>query len=189
MQAQPFFHRFTPKSPDGETVWVFGVVMSIRDSKKTLFFDLRHALGKIQVVADKALFSEQTNQLREIRANDRVRVQGTVGATKSGTKSIFLSEIPTKASSFLAGTLAEMEPSSDYSKIGTSIIVAHARTRAERFFDQEDYRRIEPRYLSSTWHLDEGITPLRVNYPGFGLPVYLAPSPSHQLLGTCCNGR
>lgn len=50
-----------------------------------------------------------------------------------------------------------------------------------RFLRDNDFQEIETK-LISTYSVDDGLSPLKVVYPGFGEPVFLSTSPSPQLL-------
>lgn len=176
---QPFYHRFNPKLNDGERAWVFGVITAVRGSKNTIFFDMLHTLGSLQIVAERNRLDPVWDKIKVIKTRDRMKVKGVMGRTRQGTRSLFLEDLPLSASTFLDETLSSTDP--DYRQIGASILIAQARSAAEGYLSEKQYRRVDPRYLSASWPIDDGVIPLNVNYPGFGVPVYLAPSPAQQL--------
>lgn len=81
----------------------------------------------------------------------------------------------------LAGTLAELE--SDYKLIGQRLFVARIRYLVTNHLDQLGYLGVDVKAISSSWTGGGDLAPLRVMYPGFGVPMYLAPSPASQLTG------
>ena len=177
--SEPFYHRFTTKLFEGELAWVLGAVTGIRRSKNSHFFDLLHALGSLQIVAERTTFSDTWDTIRAIKLKDRIKVQGRIGRTEHGTLSLFLNTVPVAARVFLDETLFSTD--ADYRQIGSSILISQARVAAEFYLTTEEYRRVDPRYISASWPSNSGMIPLNVSYQGFGIPVYLVPSPAQQL--------
>ena|GEM_PF-2292724 len=175
-----YYHRFNSKLTDGERAWLFGVVTAVRKSKLSTFIDLLHALGTTQLVADKSKLASTWTSVESIRIRDRIKIKGTIGRTQRGALSLFLDDCPILANTFLNETLDSNDR--DYRQIGGSILIAQARNVAEEFLRTQNYRRVDPRYISASWPSEQGMTPLQVNYPGFGMPVFLAPSPAEQLV-------
>src|SRR5262249_14189064 len=70
----------------------------------------------------------------------------------------------------------------DYRGVGIRIFTARIKRLIERSLDQLGYPRIDVRAISASWIATPQNEPLRVIYPGFGIPVYLAPSPGPQLI-------
>jgi hypothetical protein len=181
IQPPPFRHRLTPDLEPGTAVRVYGVVTAVRKSRLIVFFDLLYTTGSIQVAAESHHFTEgEWSLIRHIGKEQRVYAEGVLGKTNSGTTTLFISTLPTVASSFVAPTLAATRP--DYQSIGAMLLTARVRAAAEEFFESQGYLRIDTRFLSAFWQHTIGVKPLLVNYQGFGRQVYIVPSPAQQLL-------
>ena len=176
---QVYHHRFSPFLEDGDRAWVFGVVTAVRESKNSVFMDLLHALGSIQIVGLRESLGDSWNQVRTIKTRARIKAIGRIGRTQKGHRSLFLESVPIAAGAFLDGSLSSVDP--DYRQVGAGLLIAQARSAAEAYLASEKFLPIDPRYVSASWPTDRGMIPLHVSYPGFGHPVYLAPSPAQQL--------
>lgn len=173
--------RLSLPPENGASARCFGVVAAVRASKLIVFFDVLHATGSIQVAADRERFSDEDwKAIRSIRKGQRIKADGIVGESRTGQQTLFLSVLPLFGERLMADTLADTHP--DYHSVGARILTATMRSLAEAFFEQHNYLRIDPRYISASWPPDSFPLPLQVKYPGFGVPVYLASSPSEQLV-------
>jgi len=171
--------------PANETmVRVFGVVTALRKFSRIRFFVLHYSMGSIQLAAERGAFTDKDwTAVKGVKKGHRIQATGRFGRSASGESTVFLTSPPTAEGVLLAGTLAETTKSLENpTAVGASILTAALRRAGEDFLEAHDYLRINPRHLSASWGTQRGLEPLRVLYPGFGIPVYLAPSPSPQLI-------
>ncbi len=159
-----------------------GLLTHVRRHKTVAFLTLQDATGSIQLLADSVgLSSAAWQDVCALRQGDRVTAQGRVGVSNTGQVSLLLASAPRVMDKELGASLAQGEM--EYARVGAQILAARLRGRASQYFRAVGYEEIEPRIISASWR-SPGLEPLRVNYEGFGVQAYLAPSPASQLLET-----
>lgn len=123
---------------------------------------------------------QQWEQLRAIRRGARLQIMGVVGVSKTGMTTIWLDSFPLVQAYSFPETLSAIEPHRQ--RIGASLFVAHFRSLAEPTLVSMGYLPVDVRLLTTYWHGGENPYTLRALYSGFGEPMFLAPSPSPQLV-------
>lgn len=157
-----------------------GIVTRVDPHGGIIFFKLYDGTDSIQLIADRKKYDEVGwESIRSIKRLVRLSVDSTVGVSRSGVISIILQKVPAQTPEFNFDILPDSltEPRT----IESQIFLARLRTRASRFFADQEFVELEPNFISAFWEVT-GLEPLKVDYPGFGGPVYLVPSPAPQLL-------
>jgi lysyl-tRNA synthetase class II len=161
---------------------LYGVITRVNDMGKIVFFVLADGSGSIQLRAKVDDFSpEEWVELKAHKSGARVRIVGTVGETPLPRKrlSIFLQEIPCELRELKDKGLSLAWP--NIKVVSNQMLLSRIRRHCSRFLENEGFLEIEPFYISRSWQ-GEGLHPLEVKYPGFGMPVFLVPSPGPQIL-------
>lgn len=171
------------------TADLHGIVTWRTDAAKHdfVFFRLHDGTGSIQGAArNPPLDNAQIALCQLIKPYDRINAKGQVTVLRNKRSgedvlTLLLDQTPTRRTDQLDehSTLDSIEP--EVSNIGTQIFLARLRERSVKFFRSKDFLELEPRMISSSW-TQGGLSPLRILFPGFGVPAYLAPSPRTQLL-------
>lgn len=144
-----------------------------------VFVTLNDGTGSVQLVYDESAIAETDwVAISKLSSGQRISVSGPVGQTKRGTVSIFPSIAPVVVPLHLELSSNDLKPALVH--IGHQILLSRLRHRASAWFAAQQFLELEPRVISTTWDTSE-VQPLRVDYPGFGCPVFLAPSPSSQI--------
>lgn len=156
-----------------------GTITKVRKHKNVVFCDFEDATGSLQLLVRRKRFDDKEwTQINDIKSSDRVIAKGLMGRSRTGEPSVFLVEIPhpLKPPERVGNRTVR-----DLDQVGARLFLARLRYKAETFFRADGFLQIEPNFISTSWYID-GIEPLRVEYEGFGVPAYLTPSPSPQLL-------
>lgn len=167
----------------GDLAAGYGAVVAVRKSKLTVFFDLRYLNGLFQIAAERSSVSDaEWSSIRSIRQGDRMYAEGIIRRTLSGALTLFVSKPPLAVETFISDTLAATRH--DFRSIAARLVIAELRVAAESFFNGMGYTRVDTRVVSASWprNSETSVHPVQVYYVGFGDPVYLAPSPSPQLV-------
>ncbi len=156
-----------------------GIVTGIRTLGKIVFFDLYDGTGFIQIIAEKKHFSEEAwHQILSLKKYNRVNVSAPVGLSKTGELSLILENVPL---STLNIQFEDLYIENHISHVDLQFFLSRLRVKASKYFCDRNYLEFEPFLISSSWETD-GLQPLHIKYPGLGVPAYLAPSPSPQVL-------
>lgn len=156
-----------------------GIITRVHNLGKIIFYDVFDGTDTIQIIANRQDFSEKDwKSLSAIKISSRISVRGRIGHSNKGAISLFLKELPTQEVDLLV-----ISPSIVQNEVVSGqIFLAQLREQARNFFHLEErFLEIEPQLISTSWK-NGGIQPLRIDYPGFGVFEYLAPSPAPQLL-------
>jgi hypothetical protein len=157
-----------------------GIITRADPHGKIIFFRLFDGTDTIQLIADRGDFSEEDWLIiRSIKKSNRISVDASVGISSNGTISLFLKTIPIQTTEVNLDKLQEVN--TEPGTISSQIFLARLRTQATNFFVDQDFIEIEPNFVSASWE-STGLEALKVDYPGFGGPAYLVPSPSPQIL-------
>jgi lysyl-tRNA synthetase class II len=157
-----------------------GIVTRVDARGGIIFFKLYDGTDSIQLIANRDNFDEATwESIRSIKRLMRLSIDSSVGTSRSGVISIILQSLPIQTPEFNVDLLPDKltEPRT----IESQIFLARLRSQASKFFADKDFVELETNFISASWEVT-GLYPLRVDYPGFGGPAYLVPSPSPQLL-------
>jgi aspartyl/asparaginyl-tRNA synthetase len=157
-----------------------GIITRVNPKGGIIFFRLYDGTDSIQIIADRNDFNEtEWLNIRSIKQSFRIQIESPVGVSKNGTISIILQKVPSNTIELNLDILPEgnKEPAI----IGAQIFLSRFRHQASKFFLDQDYLEMEPNFVSVSW-ASTGLEALEVEYPGFGGPVYLIPSPSPQIL-------
>lgn len=157
-----------------------GLITKVRSHGGIIFFVLEDATSSIQLVAYRNQFNDNDwEELRLVRKSHRVVAKGIVGRSKTGEASIVLNEPLIRLE---GGNIKDDERTiKDLDRVGVRLFLSRLRYKSEVFFRSNNFLQIEPNFISTSWDI-RGIEPLRVQYEGFGVPTFLTPSPSPQLL-------
>jgi hypothetical protein len=168
-------------APGGHhTCELHGLITARTPSKKTLFLHLHDGSGSIQVMAKQGSFSsEQWEALRALRTGERLLARGTLDYSSRHILTLVLESFSTVAISPTVEAPGDLDRA--LAEVGNQITLAHIRSRAVAHLYREEYLEVETHFISTSWR-DTGLRPLHVDFPGFGRPIYLAPSPIPQLL-------
>jgi lysyl-tRNA synthetase class II len=160
---------------------LYGLIVRVTDRGGIVFSSLTDGSGRIQLIANKANFSlEVWKEIQSIKPGDRIRARGTVGPAKGGKTSLFLRDLPDKIFGSESSIIAAWP---EWQFVSHQIVLAKVRKVCAASLEQSGFRELEPRLLSRAWAGGK-LSALQVLYPGFGMPMYLVPSPSSQLLRT-----
>lgn len=152
-----------------------GTAIAVRDHGGVVFFDLHDGTALIQVV-----LSAET--VTDVHVGDRLAVSGRIDKTSKGVLSVFPSERPR---TLLAPRIAKRNHlARTFEQIGETIVLARIQGVVRDSLSSEGFVELVPRMISSTPWDPGAMTPLKVIYPGFGSPAFLAISPLPQLLRT-----
>lgn len=178
-QAQPLAMRAQP----GDRAELYCLVMGRKRGSSVIFWDVTDGTSTetVQVGIRKPDFEEAAwSRLRSIARGARLQISGLVGVSESGIKTIWLDAYPSVQTNAFPETLSAVEPHRQ--RIGASIFVAHFRSIAEPSLVGMGYLPVDVRLLTHYWHGGDSPYTIRALYSGFGEPMFLAPSPSPQLL-------
>jgi len=165
---------------------LFGLATSVKVRENFAFFNIHDGTGSIQVAArPPEISTEDLKKCNNIKPYDRLRVKGNISHFKqrdgSAVTTLFLSEIPLVRSGDKASSTERDLLEHDIDNVGTQLFLARIRARGASFFRDTGFLDLETRSISVAWP-EEGVRPLRIDYPGYGTPVFLVPSPRTQLL-------
>ena len=165
-----------------------GIVTSSVVKNRYAYFHIHDGTGSIQVAASVPPLSEQhLEACKLIRQYDRLHLNGKVTRftnkrTSQTTPTVSLAGAPAVIPARPGRASLDQELiESNVGDVGGQIFLARVRERATTFFQHQKYLDLETRSISSVWQ-EEGVRPLRIDYPGYGIPAYLIPSPRTQLL-------
>ncbi len=157
-----------------------GVITKVRKHGGLIFYNFEDATATIQLIAKRDHFNENDwKQMCLIKPSNRIIAKGLITHSKTGEPSIILDE--TLIPLYITEPTNENRTVRDLDRVGVRLFLARLRYKAETFFRSSGFLQIEPNFISTSWSI-RGIEPLRVQYEGFGVPTYLTPSPSPQLL-------
>ena len=77
---------------EGSSIEIAGRIVSIREHGKLAFFDVRDESGTIQVIFSQEKLGEKFDVLNYIDTNDYIGINGKVGPSRSGQKSLFAAD-------------------------------------------------------------------------------------------------
>lgn len=166
------FCRDIQKLNDGEKVHVTGVITKRWVKRQSFGIEIKDLTGTIRV-----RFSDAIKQFdkKEFQVGKRIHIQAETGSDKQKNRCLkcvskveWLEEINQFTQEL---DIMEQESLVALSKISNLI-----RERLEKKDYVEVDTRIISRYLG-----EELLEPLLAEYPGFGTPAFLTPSPSSQL--------
>lgn len=170
---------YTRLSPDAKvTAILHGIITRVTKRGGIIFFILNDGTESIQLIAKHENFSvNDWETLAKLKISHRITVEAPVGYSGQGRVSLILNKIPQSSDSLFSSNL------DSFKEISLQILLARLGRQARDFFIGKNFLEIEPKLISTFWE-SAGIQPLKVNYPGFGVAAYLAPSPAPQLLKT-----
>lgn len=172
--------QFERKQAGKFAAHIRGIVTARTNAGRVQFIELADVTGHIQVVflAESFPGIGEYDLTKRIRVGDIITVEGEYKLSNRGVLSIF----PTTPPKFISEDLAIPIREADlpYRAVGAKMIQARIIKHLRQFLDNSGFIEIEPRYLSTSW-VGYGLEPIRAVFPGFGLPVYLNPSPLPQL--------
>src|ERR1039458_3504103 len=162
-----------------------GIVTRVAKTKNTVYITIHDSTGSLQLKADKDRFSDaEFEGCKRISRFMRVHARGlyapVVNRESIAVPTVVLSQAPDVFDSELAN-LEASALDDEIAEIGNQLFLARFRERATEFLQKAGFLALETRSISSRWQGD-GVRPLRLDYPGFGTPAYLVPSPRTQLL-------
>lgn len=156
---------------------IYALVTRVTKKRKTIFLIVTDGTAKIQLVAEKNDLSKDLwMSVKNIQTSTRISVKGYVGHTQINRLSIFVRDIVEGGSNLPAFANA-----TSIVEIGNRILMPVIRKIVSHFLDNQGFKEVATKQLSPKWK-ETSVTPLRVSYKGFGMPVYLVPSPSTQLM-------
>jgi hypothetical protein len=157
-----------------------GLITKVRHHGGLIFFDFEDATSSIQLIAHQERFNDPDwSCMLRIKSSDRVIAEGSISHSNTGEPSIVLEKILQLIDQ--PETTNKIRTVRELDRVGVRLFLARLRYKAEDFFRSNGFLQIEPNFISTTW-VTQGIEPLRVQYEGFGVPTYLTPSPSPQLI-------
>lgn len=160
---------------------VQGIITRVDSRGGIVFFKLYDGTDSIQLIANRVDFSDSDwRSIRSIKQSFRIDVDAYVSLSRSGTISLDLRTVPSQITELRLDLLPEGAAEST-TRIASQIFLARLRAQATKFFTEQEFVELEPNFISVLWD-STGLRPLRVDYPGFGGPAYLVPSPSPQLI-------
>ncbi len=166
--------RGTRGEPIADAV-LSGTATAVRSHGGIVFFDLHDGTSSIQVVL-------KGSAIIAVHVGDRLAVVGRIDRTERGTLSLFASEPPRTV--LPSGIRKSDRLARTFERIGASVVLARAQRIVHEALIARGFTEVVPRMISSSRWDAEGMTPLKVVYPGFGAPAFLAISPLPQLLQT-----
>jgi len=173
-------NQFERAEPGDFTAHIRGIVTERKNAGRAQFIEVLDVTGSIQVVflADSFSDEEDYKLCKKVRVGDVISVVGPFAPNNANRLSIF----PTKPPEFVGEDVAIPIGQTDlpYRAAGAKMIQARIIKRLRQFLDKSGFVEIEPRYLSTSW-AGYGLEPIKAVFPGFGLPIYLNPSPLPQL--------
>ncbi len=110
--------------------------------------------------------------------NSRINVLGQVCINSKGNKVIVIKSINTSQISNIAFSLLDDEMREQSAKM----LMARILKKISNLLRDKDYIEFDSKLLSRYLPEDEGLEPLLVKYPGFGMPICLTISPSAQVI-------
>ena len=157
-----------------------GLITRVTKRGRIVFFVLTDGSGSIQLVAKKDIFTtDHWNQIKSVKEQSPVQVAGRVGESENRRLSVFLSEPPCEIRALRDKRLSLAW--SSVKVVSNQVLLARIRKCCSEFLERQDFMEIEPFYISRSWQGSD-LAALEVKYPGFGLPVFLVPSPAAQIL-------
>ena len=159
---------------------LYGVITRVTDIGHFVFVVLNDGTGSIQLIAKREDFSEDDwKQIKSQKEKARVRIVGLVGESERKRISILLSEVPSQLEELRSKGRSFSWP--DIRIVSRQVLLSNIRRHCVSFLAENKFLEIEPFFISRSWQGD-GLHPLEVQYPGFGMPVFLVPSPAPQIL-------
>jgi hypothetical protein len=182
--------RVEPDRP--KTADLYGVLTRAHPMGRLAFFHLHDGTDAIQLVAqleqESPTFSDRPqipatewSLVKQLKQGARVRAMGPVGRTRTGELSVFLTNAPREQVPSGHSSAKEPELLPHLHALGNQLLLARLRAAATEYLTGKNFLELEPRLVSTSWNTT-GLQPLRIDYPGFGRPIFLAPSPASQLL-------
>lgn len=161
---------------------VTGTVTRVTSRKGVIFVIIRDATGHMQLkFSEDVLLGHDWQLARGIRKADRVRVVGLAGTNpfrQQPVPTLFVQSVESlPPTPFTEKELAAPEDEA----ITSEFFLARIRSKAAEYFLKHDYEEFEPSYMSSSAGPSR-VRALRVLFPGFGAPAFMAPSPAARLV-------
>ncbi|MBI5221004.1 MAG: hypothetical protein HY978_04205 [Candidatus Liptonbacteria bacterium] len=159
-----------------------GWVTRLAPLGKVVFMTLRDATGSVQLKCGfDTMSAEQWQSAKALKLADRITVTGAAGFNTfhaTQTPTVFADTL----SILLPGQFGDTELlGSEREAVTKQFFLSRLRTKAQLFFASRGFEEFDAYYLSSR-QVSYAITSLRVVFPGFGAPTFMAPSPASQLL-------
>ena len=178
--ARDIIAHFERDGADGLVGQVRGIVTDRKnEGSRAQIVELVDVSGTITVVfLPEIMLPEDYELSKAIRKGDIVRVSGPVDYNRAGRLSIFPT-VPPQSLRDATGIPIE-QTDLPFRAAGSKLLHARIIRRITDHLDGADFVEIEPKYLSVTWQ-GYGLEPIKASYPGFGLNIYLTPSPLPQM--------
>ncbi|MGH9840369.1 MAG: OB-fold nucleic acid binding domain-containing protein [Blastocatellia bacterium] len=157
-----------------------GIVTERKNAGRAQFIEVLDVTGSIQVIFLRDSFpnEEEYKLCKQIKVGDVIGVVGPFALNNAKRLSIFPTKLPEVLGEDVAIPIGQADL--PYRAAGVKMIQARIIKHLRQSLDRNRFVEIEPRYLSTSW-AGNGLEPINAIFPGFGLPIYLNPSPLPQL--------